>query len=172
NCQCVCDFLQFTNSMLRLVARSPCPLCRGELRSRSRPASTPARETSMSSNDPSVRLVEVGREAAQFERKPGTARTNKDTPARHAPAPWKSHRTLERPPCPCIALVLQGGGALGAFQAGVYQALAEANLQPDWVSGISIGAINAALIAGNAPQARLEKLHAFWDQVSAPYVPD
>src|SRR5262249_50549835 len=52
------------------------------------------------------------------------------------------------------------------------QALAEAILQPDWVSGISIGAINAALIAGNAPQARLEKLHAFWDQVSTPYVPD
>jgi NTE family protein len=78
----------------------------------------------------------------------------------------KSHRQLERPPFDCVALVLQGGGALGAFQAGVYQALAEANLQPDWIAGISIGAINAALIAGNAPQARLEKLRAFWEQVT------
>src|SRR5262245_6859066 len=69
----------------------------------------------------------------------------------------KSHRELERPPFDCIALVLQGGGALGAFQAGVYQGLAEANLHPDWVAGISIGAINAALIAGNASEARLVK---------------
>jgi NTE family protein len=78
----------------------------------------------------------------------------------------KSHIGLERPPFECIALLLQGGGALGAFQAGVYQALAEANLHPDWVAGISIGAINAALIAGNAPEQRLEKLHAFWEQIT------
>jgi NTE family protein len=78
----------------------------------------------------------------------------------------KSHRELQRPPFDCIALVLQGGGALGAFQAGVYQALAEANLRPDWIAGISIGAINAALIAGNAPEVRLEKLRAFWEQVT------
>src|SRR6201989_3244145 len=78
----------------------------------------------------------------------------------------KSHRELQRPPFDCIALVLQGGGALGAFQAGVYQALAEANLKPDWIAGISIGAINAALIAGNAPEVRLEKLRAFWEQVT------
>jgi predicted acylesterase/phospholipase RssA len=84
----------------------------------------------------------------------------------------KSHRDLPRPPFDCVALVLQGGGALGAFQAGVYQALAEANLQPDWVAGISIGAINCALIAGNAPEARLEKLRAFWEQVSTQLVFD
>ena len=58
--------------------------------------------------------------------------------------------------CGRIALVLQGGGALGAYQAGVYQALHEAGLEPDWVSGVSIGAINAALIAGNPPDRRLE----------------
>ena len=58
-----------------------------------------------------------------------------------------------RPSFECIALVLQGGGALGAYQAGVYEALAEADLHPDWAAGISIGAINAALIAGN-PQKR------------------
>jgi NTE family protein len=62
-------------------------------------------------------------------------------------------------------LVLQGGGALGAYQAGVYQALHEAGLEPDWVIGTSIGAINAALIAGNEPAARLERLHSFWHKV-------
>ena len=60
-------------------------------------------------------------------------------------------RVSERPPFECIALLLQGGGALGSYQAGVYAALAEAELCPDWVAGISIGAINGALIAGNAP---------------------
>jgi NTE family protein len=65
-------------------------------------------------------------------------------------------------------LLLQGGGALGSYQAGVYQALAEANLHPDWVAGISIGAINAALIAGNPPERRVEKLREFWEAVSTP----
>jgi NTE family protein len=54
----------------------------------------------------------------------------------------------KRPPFECIALVLQGGGALGAYQAGVYQALDEAGLDPDWISGISIGAFNSAIILG------------------------
>ena len=59
-------------------------------------------------------------------------------------------RTAERRlPFECVALVLQGGGALGAYQAGVYEALAEANINPDWVAGVSIGAINSAIIAGN-----------------------
>ena len=78
----------------------------------------------------------------------------------------KSHITTERPPFERIALVLQGGGALGAYQGGVYQALAEANLHPDWVSGISIGAINSALIAGNPPEKRVERLREFWETVS------
>jgi NTE family protein len=80
----------------------------------------------------------------------------------------KDHRHLPRPPFDCIALVLQGGGALGAYQGGSYQAIAEAGLEPDWLAGISIGAVNAALIAGNAPGERVDKLKAFWDQVSAP----
>jgi NTE family protein len=71
-----------------------------------------------------------------------------------------------RPPFDCIALLLQGGGALGAYQAGVYQGLAEADLHPDWVAGISIGAINAALIAGNPPHARVEKLRSFWEAIT------
>lgn len=62
-------------------------------------------------------------------------------------------------------LVLQGGGALGAYQAGVYEALHEAGVEPDWVIGTSIGAINGALIAGNAAEQRLDRLHAFWDRV-------
>ena len=82
----------------------------------------------------------------------------------------KTHLTTERPPFERIALLLQGGGALGAYQAGVYQALGEANLDPDWVAGISIGAVNAALIAGNSPEHRVEKLRAFWETVSTPPV--
>jgi NTE family protein len=77
----------------------------------------------------------------------------------------KTHVTTERPPFERIALVLQGGGALGAYQGGVYQALAEANLHPDWVAGISIGAINSALIAGNPPEKRVERLREFWETV-------
>ena len=64
-----------------------------------------------------------------------------------------------------IVLVLQGGGALGAYQAGVYQALHEAGVEPDWVIGTSIGAINASLIAGNKPEHRLAKLEEFWNRV-------
>ena len=65
--------------------------------------------------------------------------------------------------CDRIALVLQGGGALGAYQAGVYQGLHEAGLEPDWVAGVSIGAINAAIIAGNPPELRLARLREFWE---------
>jgi predicted acylesterase/phospholipase RssA len=67
----------------------------------------------------------------------------------------------DRPPFECIALVLQGGGALGAYQAGVYQALAESGVDPDWICGISIGAFNSAIIAGNPPGARVDKLRSF-----------
>src|SRR6266566_862451 len=64
-----------------------------------------------------------------------------------------------------VVLVLQGGGALGSYQAGVYQALQEAGIEPDWIIGTSIGAINASLIAGNAPQARLPRLREFWKRM-------
>jgi NTE family protein len=75
--------------------------------------------------------------------------------------------TAKRTPFERIALLLQGGGALGAYQAGVYQALAEADLHPNWVAGISIGAFNSAIIAGNAPEKRVERLREFWETVSA-----
>src|SRR5262249_55036286 len=81
---------------------------------------------------------------------------------------WKSHLAVERPPFERIALLLQGGGALGSYQAGVYQALAEANLHPDWIAGISIGAINSALIAGNPAGKRVERLREFWEAVTTP----
>jgi NTE family protein len=73
---------------------------------------------------------------------------------------WRPER------CDRIALVLQGGGALGAYQAGVYQALHEASIEPDWVSGVSIGAINSALIAGNPRERRLDRLRAFWERIT------
>lgn len=67
-----------------------------------------------------------------------------------------------------VGLVLQGGGALGSYQAGVYEALASSEYLPDWVAGISIGAINAAIIAGNAPENRVERLRSFWEEITAP----
>jgi len=73
----------------------------------------------------------------------------------------------QRLPFDCIALLLQGGGALGAYQGGVYEALAEAGIHPDWIAGISIGAINAAIIAGNPPGSRVDRLREFWTLVTS-----
>jgi NTE family protein len=74
---------------------------------------------------------------------------------------------MPRPRSESCVLVLQGGGALGAFQAGVYEAMSGGGYEPEWVAGISIGAINAAIIAGNPPERRTEQLHAFWDLASS-----
>jgi NTE family protein len=85
-----------------------------------------------------------------------------------APPSAPAQNTGWRPDrCARIALVLQGGGALGAYQAGVYQALHEADIEPDWISGVSIGAINSAIIAGNPRERRLERLHIFWDRITS-----
>lgn len=86
----------------------------------------------------------------------------------HPPAVLPESRYLGWRPerCDRVALVLQGGGALGAYQAGVYQALHEADMEPDWVSGVSIGAINSALIAGNRREHRIERLQSFWDRIT------
>ena len=75
-------------------------------------------------------------------------------------ARFNDRRPSGRPPFERIALLLQGGGALGAYQGGVYEALAEGNIHPDWIAGISIGAINGAIIAGNPPHARVDRLRA------------
>jgi len=80
----------------------------------------------------------------------------------------KPKRIKERPPFDCIALLLQGGGALGAYQGGVFEAMSEANICPNWIAGISIGAINSALIAGNPPEKRVERLRAFWETITIP----
>ena len=82
------------------------------------------------------------------------------------PASQGRRRGQGRSSFDCVALLLQGGGALGAYQAGVYEALAEANLHPDRVVGISIGAINAAIIAGNARENRAAKLREFWENLA------
>ncbi len=83
------------------------------------------------------------------------------------PAVGKEPRKAPTPEKPVgqVVLVLQGGGALGAYQAGVYQGLMEGGIEPDWVIGTSIGAINGALIAGNAPEHRLERLQEFWGRL-------
>jgi len=75
-----------------------------------------------------------------------------------APSPAKAQRVL----------VLQGGGALGSYQAGAYQALCHHDFEPEWIAGISIGAVNAAIIAGNERDKRVERLKEFWQLVSAP----
>ena len=85
-----------------------------------------------------------------------------------SPSPKAKQSRVARSRFEQTVLLLQGGGALGSYQAGVYQALAEADLHPDWVAGISIGAVNAALIAGNPPERRVEKLREFWEAVSTP----
>ena len=69
-----------------------------------------------------------------------------------------------------VGLVLQGGGALGSYQAGVYEALVASEYLPDWVAGISVGAINAAIIAGNAPEHRVQSLRSFWEAITAPTI--
>jgi NTE family protein len=82
--------------------------------------------------------------------------------------PRRERRARAAMPLPDqVALVLQGGGALGSYQAGVYEALDGAGVEIDHVAGISIGAVNAAIIAGNPPERRVERLRAFWDTVSS-----
>jgi NTE family protein len=85
-----------------------------------------------------------------------------DMTDRPSPAPARTPAKAQR------VLVLQGGGALGSYQAGAYQALCHHDFEPDWIAGISIGAVNAAIIAGNPREQRVERLKEFWNLVSAP----
>ncbi|MFM0235557.1 DUF3734 domain-containing protein [Paraburkholderia sediminicola] len=75
---------------------------------------------------------------------------------------------LQLPNYETVALMLQGGGALGAYQAGVFQGLYEAGIEPNWLAGISIGALNTAIIAGNPPEKRVERLLEFWETICQP----
>ena len=84
------------------------------------------------------------------------------------PPPSSRKRRAAAMPLPdCVALVLQGGGALGSYQAGVIEGLAASGIEIDWVAGISIGAVNAAIVAGNPPERRVERLNRFWDKVTS-----
>ncbi|WP_277188851.1 patatin-like phospholipase family protein [Caballeronia sp. BR00000012568055] len=80
----------------------------------------------------------------------------------------RAQRRIDLPPYETVALMLQGGGALGAYQAGVYQGLHEVGIHPNWIAGISIGALNTAIIAGNAPEDRVTRLNQFWDTICQP----
>jgi NTE family protein len=106
------------------------------------------------------------RAGATMSKKPATqpkAATKRAKASAALPTPAESASRYET-----VALVLQGGGALGAYQCGVYEALHAAGIRPTWYAGTSIGAINAAILAGNPPESRIEKLHAFWDTVCEP----
>jgi NTE family protein len=86
----------------------------------------------------------------------------KGRPAAERTAAWRAARAQYDG----VVLLLQGGGALGSYQGGVYEKLAETPFLPDWVAGISIGAVNAALIAGNPPERRVARLRAFWERIT------
>jgi NTE family protein len=100
----------------------------------------------------------------QQARPPARTRAKARTKTRATPAtPLESARRYET-----VALVLQGGGALGAYQCGVYEALHGAGIRPGWFAGTSIGAINAAILAGNAPTQRVARLREFWKTIAEP----
>jgi len=115
---------------------------------------------------------------AKFSRNPSHGWVNRRPDMDRGPLPSRDPpATAGRPQgCDRVALVLQGGGALGAYQGGVYQALHEAGLEPDWIAGVSIGGINGAIIAGNPRERRLERLRQFWETITARptslFVPD
>lgn len=101
--------------------------------------------------------------AGSAPRKPPAARNKRRTAADRQRSPAEYARDYTT-----VALALQGGGALGAYQCGVFEALHDAGLRPNWFVGTSIGAINAAIIAGNAPEHRVERLQQFWDTICQP----
>lgn len=103
--------------------------------------------------------------AAPRARKAAAAAPEKSARANGKPLPAPAESALEYA---TVALVLQGGGALGAYQCGVYEALHESGLRPTWFAGTSIGAINAAILAGNAPEQRVDRLREFWDLICMP----
>ncbi len=117
--------------------------------------------------------MESFRPAVSNGRMSSTRRTSPRPPARASSSSLASRPQLaaaspaDATASAAKALVLQGGGALGAYQAGVYEALFEQHKDLDWVAGVSIGAINAALIAGNPPARRVERLREFWRLVSS-----
>lgn len=106
-----------------------------------------------------------------LETRAGPGRSSRALPIGQDLVPAKSSARTGRAGDAAAVLVLQGGGALGAYQAGAYEALAQQADRLTWVAGISIGAINAALIAGNRREHRVERLRAFWERVSVALLP-
>jgi len=157
--------------------RAPCRERADAARSRGGADATLAdEESNMSAHEIVTKAGSERAAATEIARGPLEARQRRETRAQevlpHAATTaratlGKTHRLAKRPPFDCVALVLQGGGALGAYQGGVYQGLAEAGIHPDWVAGISIGAINAAIIAGNPAEFRVARLREFWEFVTA-----
>jgi len=101
-------------------------------------------------------------------RKPGVAATSKPDARPRTGAALETDSPFQLPTYETVALVLQGGGALGSYQAGVYEGLDEAGVVPGWIAGISIGALNTAIIAGNAPGQRVARLKEFWNTICQP----
>ena len=112
------------------------------------------------------RAATAGVSTAAKSRHPIDVKPAPTAKARPTLTPAEAARNYET-----VVLVLQGGGALGSYQSGVYEGLHEAGIRPDWFAGISIGAFNAALLAGNAPEDRLAKMHEFWNLICAPALP-
>lgn len=117
---------------------------------------------SVSSSGPAINLATE----SMIEPTIGSSSASVSNPVNNPSSDSCVEATHKPPASPRIVLVLQGGGALGAYQAGVYQAMHEHNMTPDWVVGTSIGAINAAIIAGNTREFRLARLKEFWNSVS------
>src|SRR6202051_1516335 len=101
-------------------------------------------------------------------RKPDVAATSKPDARPRTGAALETGSSLQLPAYETVALVLQGGGALGSYQAGVYEGLDEAGVVPGWIAGISIGALNTAIIAGNTPGQRVARLKEFWSTICQP----
>lgn len=141
-------------------ARAGAPEAGSQQAARKRPSSRPAAKSE------TKRGAKTGKKIAAKPR--AQARTQTQSPAQPQAQTTAEAGPSALPPYETIALVLQGGGALGAYQAGVFQGLSEAGIIPNRLSGISIGALNTAIIAGNAPEKRIEKLVEFWETICRP----
>jgi NTE family protein len=121
----------------------------------------------MTTNKANQTLEETSKLPQKSEEQTVTHVVHHKTRPVHENNPVSEH-TLKLPKYEEVALVLQGGGALGSYQAGIVEGLLEAGIEPTWIAGISIGALNTAIIAGNPPEKRVEMLHKFWDTICTP----
>src|SRR5205823_1187293 len=123
-------------------------------------------------------IIEPARfgESREADHLPSPCRLERMTMSTHKPRHMKKTSTRRGAPAkpsrdgdaPQVILLLQGGGALGAYHIGAYDALHESGMEPEWIAGVSIGAFNACVLAGNAPADRVAKLEGLWDTISRP----